>query len=90
MESVGAGSLRKRRFVGTARCHSNAGWTSLSSRQEGFPQCLIQPAGTFHLQSGIDEVLSGTSEFILRTVPSMSKYVEPFGLSKAFTPHLSQ
>jgi hypothetical protein len=51
---------------------------------------LIQPAGTFYLQSGIDEVLSGTSEFILRTVPSMSKYVDPFGLSKAFIPHLSQ
>lgn len=51
---------------------------------------LIQPAGTFLLQWGIDKVLSGTSEFILRTVPSMSKYVEPFGLSKAFIPHLSQ
>jgi hypothetical protein len=52
--------------------------------------CLIEPAGTFYLQSGIDEVLSGTPEFILRTVPSMSKYVDPFGLSKAFIPHLSQ
>ena len=52
--------------------------------------CLIQAAATFYLQSGIDEVLSGTSEFILRTVPSMSKYVDPFGPSKAFIPHLSQ
>jgi len=43
-----------------------------------------------YLQLGIDEALNGTSGFVLRTVPSTSKYADPFGLSKAFIPHLSQ
>ena len=63
-----------------------------SRRGLNFPRSvsLIHPAGTFYLQWGIDEVLSGTSEFNLKTVRSMSKYVDPFGLSKAFILHLSQ